>query len=143
MNWGVRSSVRFHGWLLHSQLQDRLRSCDFMALPSVREFGGAVVIEAMALGVTPIVADYGGPSELVDERTGIRVPFLDKKSLIDGMKKAIEKVVRSPETLDRLGAAGRKKVQETLTWDAKAAQIIAVYEAVLRGEKDLRSLKPY
>jgi glycosyltransferase involved in cell wall biosynthesis len=97
----------------------------------------------MALGVTPIVADYGGPSELVDEYTGVRVPFLDKESLVDGMMKAIANMVRSPETLDKMGAAGRKKVRAKLTWDSKATQIIAVYEAVLRGEKDLRSLELY
>ena len=56
------------------------------------------------------------------------------------MRKAIGVGVRSPEILDELGAAGLKKVQETLTWSAKARQIFAVYEAVLNGEKDLRHL---
>ena len=80
---GIQSSVRFRGWLPYVEVQNRLRTCDFMALPSVREFGGGVVVEAMALGVTPIVADYAGPSELVDDKTGIRVPFHDDKSLVE------------------------------------------------------------
>ena len=96
----------------------------------------------MALGVTPIVADYAGPSELVDEETGIRIPFQDKKSLVDGLRLAIAKVVCSPEILDRFGAAARQKVAKKLTWEAKANQIIAVYDAVLAG--DLSSLNcPY
>ena len=37
---GIQSSVRFHGWIPHVEVQNRLRTCDFMALPSVREFGG-------------------------------------------------------------------------------------------------------
>ena len=86
---GVQGSVRFHGWIPHTEVQDILRTCDFLALPSVREFGGGVVVEAMSLGVTPIVADYAGPSELVDESTGIRVSFHDKGSLMEGMTKAI------------------------------------------------------
>jgi glycosyltransferase involved in cell wall biosynthesis len=49
-------------------------------------------------------------------------------------------MIRSPETLDKFGAAGQKKVREKLTWEAKANQIAAVYEAVLKGEKILQSL---
>jgi glycosyltransferase involved in cell wall biosynthesis len=134
---GIQSSVRFHGWIPHVEVQSRLRTCDFMALPSVREFGGGVVVESMALGVTPIVADYAGPSELVDEKTGIRVPFQDEKSLVEGMRLAIENIIRAPETLDRLGAAARQKVRKTLTWEAKANQLIAVYKAVLSGATKL------
>ena len=106
-----------------------------MALPSVREFGGGVVVESMALGVTPIVADYAGPSELVDEKTGIRVGFDDKQSLIEGFRRTIADIIKSPEILDRLGAAGREKVAEKLTWEAKARQILTIYDAVLEVKR--------
>jgi glycosyltransferase involved in cell wall biosynthesis len=94
------------------------------------------VIEAMALGVAPIVARYGGPSELVDDKTGIRIGFSDKTSLSKGLRDAIDGLVRSPEILDRLGAAGRRLVLEKLTWKAKANQFLALYDAVLgRGSR--------
>lgn len=137
---GICSNVVFHGWIPHTEVQTILRECDFMALPSIREFGGAVVVESMALSVTPIVADYGGPSELIDDTTGIRVKFHDKQSLVDGFTQTIAEIMHSPEILDRLGAAGRMKVQERLTWDAKASQIVAVYDAVLAKVQDFRSL---
>ena len=136
----IRNNVHFHGWLPHFEVQKTLRMCDFLALPSVREFGGGVVVEAMALGVTPIVADYAGPSELVDEKTGIRIPFQDKESLVAGLRLAIGKIVHSPEILDRLGAAAREKVRARLTWQAKASQILAVYSAALSGTKNLSFL---
>jgi glycosyltransferase involved in cell wall biosynthesis len=128
-------AVRFHGWLPHARVQEVLKDCDFMALPSVREFGGAVVLESMALGVPPIVADYGGPSELVDEATGIRVPFRDKPTLVQGMRRAIETVVGAPSALDGLGAAGRQKISREFTWDAKAEQIVKVYKKILDSRK--------
>jgi glycosyltransferase involved in cell wall biosynthesis len=136
---GIRSSVVFHGWLPHAAAQDTLRTCDFLALPSVREFGGGVVVEAMALGVTPIVADYAGPSELVDDKTGIRVPFHNKQSLVDGLRRAVGDIVQSPERLGVLGAAARQKVREKLTWDAKASQIAELYDAVLTRARKLNS----
>ncbi len=130
----IRSSVHLHGWVSHVEVKDMLKACDFMALPSVREFGGGVVVESMALCVTPIVADYAGPSELVDDETGIRVPFQDKKSLVDGLRLEIGNVVRCPTILDELGEAARQKVARELTWEAKANQILAVYEAVLAAK---------
>jgi glycosyltransferase involved in cell wall biosynthesis len=134
---GIQSNVRLYVWISHVEVENRLRTCDFLALPSVREFGGGVVVESMALGVTPIVADYAGPSELVDDNTGIRVPFHDKESLLEGMRLAIENIIRTPETSDKLGAAARQKVRETLTWEAKANQITAIYDAVLSGATSL------
>jgi glycosyltransferase involved in cell wall biosynthesis len=132
---GFRQAVKFHGLVSHVDVPKLLRCCDFMALPSVREFGGGVVLEAMALGVTPIVADYAGPSELVDETTGIRVAFTNKQSLIDGVREAIGELIRVPHILDILGAAGRRKVFEKFTWEEKARRILAVYHSVMNDGK--------
>ncbi|MEH2515742.1 glycosyltransferase involved in cell wall biosynthesis [Bradyrhizobium sp. AZCC 1610] len=128
---GVERSVQFHGWLSQQEVQKRLSACDFLVFPSIREFGGGVVLEAMALGVTPIVADYGGPSELVDEATGIRVPFVDETSLVEGFRRAMQAIISAPDTLNRLGSAARQKVVEEFTWEAKARKISSIYHSVV------------
>jgi glycosyltransferase involved in cell wall biosynthesis len=134
---GIHNSVHIHGWLPHSETLNKLRDCDFLALPSIREFGGGVVVEAMSQAVTPIVADYAGPSELVDKDTGIRVPFVDKDSLVAGMKLAIGRVIEYPEMLNQLGTAARQKIVSMLTWEAKARQIALIYQAVLSNATNL------
>ena len=131
---GIQSTTHFHGLLSHEEVLRQLQTSDFMVLPSIREFGGGVVIEAMAMGVTPIVANYAGPAELVDDRTGIRVSFRDRRSLIEGLKIAIASIVDHPEQLDRYAEASRNKVLEKFTWEAKASQISKVYGSVLAGE---------
>jgi glycosyltransferase involved in cell wall biosynthesis len=137
---GLQESVIFHGWVPHADIQTKLHACDFLGLPSIREFGGGVVVEAMALGVTPIVADYGGPADLVDDNTGIRVRFSDEESLIEGFRSAIGSVIRTPELLNELGSAAREKVLQSLTWEAKAQQMLRIYDAVRSGAHDLRAL---
>ena len=138
---GVRQGVRFHGWVAHHAVQDILRDADILVLPSIREFGGGVVVEAMALGVAPVVADYGGPGELVDDdATGIKIPFSDHASLVSGLRATIARFLHTPKDVDRLGAAGRRKVCDKLTWDAKAGQISAIYDAVLTGRKHFHDL---
>ena len=87
------------------------------------------------MAVTPLVADYAGPSELVDNKTGIRIPFRDRASLVEGLRGAIANIVRFPAILDPLGAAAREKVLRDLTWEAKARQVTDVYDAILSGRE--------
>jgi glycosyltransferase involved in cell wall biosynthesis len=136
----VDIGVTFHGWVPHDDIQRILGDCDFTILPSIREFGGGVVIESLAMGLPAIVADYAGPAELIDSSRGVRVPFTDESSLVNGLQAAIEQCIENPLHLEPLGAAGRTFVETNLTWDAKARQIMKVYEAVLTGASDLSKL---
>jgi len=130
---GVEAAVTLHGEVAHRQVQTLLVDCDFLACPSIREFGGGVVLEAMALGVAPIVADYGGPTELMDDETGIRVPFEGPDSLADGFRAVLLDLLADPARLDRLGDAAVRRVQSTFTWDRKAGQIVQVYDWIRSG----------
>ncbi len=67
---GLSGGVTFAGWLSQAEVAERFSRSHVLAFPSVREFGGGVVLEAMASGVVPVVIDYAGPSELVTPATG-------------------------------------------------------------------------
>ena len=71
----LSDGVTFHGWLLRDQVFSILSKSHVFAFPSIREFGGGAVIEAMALGLVPIVVDYGGPAEIVTPETGFILPL--------------------------------------------------------------------
>jgi glycosyltransferase involved in cell wall biosynthesis len=59
---GIESSVSFAGWMNNKDSADRLARADALVFPSLRECGGAVVMEAMAVGLPVIAADWGGPA---------------------------------------------------------------------------------
>lgn len=128
------SKILFTGWLPHKEVLGKIRSADLLVLPSVREFGGGVVLEAMACGVPAIVADYGGPAELVDDQCGIRVPFFDRDSLERNLRGAIDSVVAAPERLVAMSEACLSRVSSEFTWDAKAKKITDLYRVVLSGQ---------
>lgn len=130
---GLGDRVTLHGNVEHRRVQDILSGCDFLACPSVREFGGGVVLEAMALGVTPIVADYGGQTELIDDRCGIRVPFSDVASLEAGFRRVLEALAGDPSDLDIMGAAALARVAEHFTWDRKAEKVVRLYDWCRNG----------
>jgi glycogen synthase len=68
---GVAEKVHFVGRTAPAEVHRYFAASDLLLFPSVREFGGGVVLEALTCGVVPLVVDYGGPGELVTETTGI------------------------------------------------------------------------
>src|SRR5262249_21020892 len=114
---GLEKDVTFHGWLPHPQAMEVLARSHIMALPSIREFGGGVVVEAMARGVVPIVVRYGGPSDLVEEGYGISLALKSELDTVLDMERVLNELVRNPDRIRRLGAAARAKAQSTFTWE--------------------------
>ncbi|MBX3375586.1 MAG: glycosyltransferase family 4 protein [Phycisphaeraceae bacterium] len=133
---GIESGVQLPGWVEHTKLQERLRHSDLLTFPSIREFGGGVVLEAMALGLVPVIVDYGGPAELITPQTGIAVPIGTRQQVIDNYRQALERIVGQPSMIRPMGMAARERVLGQFTWDAKAAQMVEVYrEAVERVKR--------
>lgn len=130
---GIAGGVTFHGMLDHRAVQDVAVRSSLMTFPSIREFGGGVVLEAMALGLVPVVVDYAGPGELVTEATGYRIPIGPRPAIIAGLRDRLGRILADPSDLPRLAAAGRAMVERQFTWAAKAAQVRRVYDAVLAG----------
>ncbi len=122
--------VDLAGWVPHEQLRHRLAEHDVFGFPSVREFGGAVVLEAMAVGLVPVVVGYGGPAELVDDATGFRVPIGDRASIVAGVRETLTHLADHPDALAPMAQAARHRVAERFTWDAKAADVESVYRFV-------------
>lgn len=134
---GVSDAVTFHGWMEHGAVQDVLAGSDLMAFPSIREFGGGVVLEAMALGVPSLIVDYAGPAELLTEGTGWKVPLGDRPAIIAGFRAELERLEQDRPVLAKAGRAGLGRVAARFTWDRKADQISEVYKWIL-GERNDR-----
>jgi glycosyltransferase involved in cell wall biosynthesis len=126
----IAERVEFPGWVNHGQLAERLRRSHVFGFPSVREFGGGVVLEAMALGLVPVVLDYAGPAELVAPGTGITVPIGTRADIVRGLGAAFERLRASPRELQCMAGRAQAHVFERFTWDAKARQMLEVYEWV-------------
>ena len=128
---GVVDSVDFAGWVDHSGVEERLRRAHVLGFPSIRDFGGGVVLEAMALGLVPIVADYAGPRELVNGETGYKITMGTREDLVSGFARTFDELVRDPDRIRPMGERARARVRELFTWNVKALQTCEVYRWVL------------
>ena len=128
---GLGDAVRMDGWIDHAKLGDRLRQSDLFVFPSIREFGGGAVLEAMALGIPPVVLNHGGPPELVPPGTGFVLPMSTREDIVSRLRELLITVSSDRETLAEAGRRAQQHVREFYTWEAKAKQIAQVYEWLL------------
>lgn len=131
---GISDKVVFHGWLPHEEVSEVLKNAHLLTFPSVREFGGGVVLEAMALGVVPLICDYAGPAELVDDTTGFKLHMGTKAEITSRLERKIREILTDPKQLDAKSSAAIEKVLAKFTWIRKAEQISEIYDWVLSGK---------
>jgi glycosyltransferase involved in cell wall biosynthesis len=124
---GIGGRVRLHGTVPPDVVHRHLEQADVLLFPSIREFGGGVVLEAMAMGVVPLVVDYGGPGELVSPATGIAVPMADRAGIVAALAAALERLTNAPCDLEGMAIRARQRVETLFTWRRKAEQDLEVY----------------
>jgi glycosyltransferase involved in cell wall biosynthesis len=128
---GLQQCVSFRGQVAQSELAAQMRQSQVFVFPSLREFGGGVVLEAMACALPCIIVDYGGPAELVTEATGVKLPMRRREELVESLRIAMEKLAASPDKCRGMGAAAAADVADRHTWEAKARRVVEIYRTIL------------
>ncbi|HEY1462769.1 MAG TPA: glycosyltransferase family 4 protein, partial [Terriglobales bacterium] len=139
----IDQAVSFCGWVPHDEVFRRLRSADIMVFPSVRDNGAGAVFEALACGAVPVVADFGGPGDIVHQDVGRKMSLTNESDFVAQMERALTELVNDRNLLEQLRKQCMTYARERLTWDAKAKDTTQVLNWVLRqGPKpDFRSPK--
>lgn len=134
--------VRLVGWLVQEVAAARLAISDVLVMPSLRDCGGAVILEGMASGLPVIATAWGGPLDYVDASSGILVPPHDEESFIAGLADAMVRLAKDPGLRRRLGEGGRQRVVNEFDWERKVDHMLAVYAAVRAGERVPEAVTP-
>ncbi len=129
---GIQNDVSFYGWVSHTEVLGRLRSADVMVFPSVRDFGAGVVYEALASGAVPVVADFGGPGDIVNSRVGYKVHLANEADFVAQLERILMELAQDRERLRQMRRDGMAFARAHLTWDAKAERTTQVLEWVVR-----------
>lgn len=132
---GIRDKVKLWGFVPQEQMSKQLSQAHLFTFPSIREFGGAVVLEAMSLGIVPVVINYGGPAELATPETGYLIELSDREEIIQQFRKVVTDICADPEQLAEKSKKSIERVFELFTWDAKARQVLEVYHWVIGNRK--------
>jgi glycosyltransferase involved in cell wall biosynthesis len=132
---GVADRVESVGALHGADLVEALRSAAVLALPSLTESEGfgMVLIEAMACA-TPVVASaVGGPRFILEgSEAGLLVPPGDSAALAA----ACRHLLTDGESADRMGAAGRRAVEQRFAWPEQTRRYVELFRKLLDDASD-------
>jgi len=103
-----------------------------MLFPSIRDNGAGVVFEALASGAVPVVADFGGPGDIVHPEVGYKVPLTNEGEFVAQMEKILTELAGNRDLLNRLRQQGMSYARERLTWAAKAQSTTQILNWVVR-----------
>ncbi len=122
--------VHFTGWVEQQKTVSYYRNSDLFCFPSVREFGGAVVLEAMANGLPCIVINNGGIAEYVTQETGFKIDPVSRNVVVSELKECITKLVQNNALRYDMSMKAIKRAKE-FSWSAKAFAIKNIYDILL------------
>ncbi|MFG2818859.1 glycosyltransferase family 4 protein [Kitasatospora sp. NPDC048365] len=128
---GVADRVEAVGELTGDDLVESLRTAAALVLPSRTEaesFGMALV-EAMACGTPVVGSAVGGiPYVLAEGETGLLVP----PGEVAPLAAACARLLSDGELADRLGAAGRRRVEQHYAWTGLTDRYLDLFRSLRR-----------
>lgn len=125
---GLADVVTFLGERSLDEVAAEMRRAHVFCLPSVRESGGAVLLEAMASARPILTVAYGGPAEIVSEAVGRGLEPNGPDDVAKRLGDALLDVAANPDEWRRKGEAGRRVAATRYSWDAKVDEVMGLYE---------------
>ena len=132
---GIEKNVKFLGVLNHEDVLRTMENMDILLAPSVvasngdRESGLIVAKEASARFLPVIGSYHGGIPEIIDhEKTG----FLVKEKDFNGIAKFLEKLLLNKNLREKLGKAGREKMEKEYDIKKRVEVLEQYYDTLLK-----------
>jgi glycosyltransferase involved in cell wall biosynthesis len=122
--------VRLVGALTRDDIAAALAEADVVVVPSVVDRAGNVdglpnaLLESLAAGRAVVATQAGGiPDVVTHDVNGLLVPEKDG----DALAHALRRLIREPQTRERLGREARRQAVERLSWEAAARRFEECY----------------
>jgi len=123
-----RVTVHFLGRKPHHELPGILKDAGVMALPSVAEGFGIVLVEAQLAGLAVVGTDAGGQREIIQhQKTGI----LTKPDDPAALAQAIKELYSNKEKTLKMAFKGQQSAKERFLAVPAALRLLNIYKRIL------------
>lgn len=127
----LHSKIKLQPAVPRSTLLAQMAASDVFLFPSLRDGGGAVVIEAMSAGKPVVCLDNGGPGTHITPDCGFKISPTTPASAVTGLAEILEALYENESLRDRLGANGRRRVENEYHWDKLGERLLEIYTKAL------------
>lgn len=123
---GLSDIVTVRAGLTDTELAELLASAEIACIPSLYEGFSLPAVEAMASGTPLVVSRTGALPEVVGE-PGVCAELTEPGDSA-ALTQVIGRLLDSPQTRQRMQAAGRDRAVSVFSWESVAAQTVQVYQ---------------
>ncbi|MBC9731855.1 glycosyltransferase family 4 protein [Nocardioides marmotae] len=138
--YAIGDSVRFVSGVSDAELVDLMGSAEVACVPSLYEGFSLPTAELMACA-TPLVVSRAGAIPEVTGPDGEAADLVTPGD-VGELTHALGALLDDPERRARMGAAGRRRVEEMFSWRAVAVKVAAAYEEVIEDYRRERAAGP-
>jgi glycosyltransferase involved in cell wall biosynthesis len=117
--------IEIKGGLSDAQLAAELKRCDLVALPSIAEGFGLVILEAMACGVPVLCTTSTGGADFITHRHN---GLLIAPGSVDAIEQELVWTLSHRDELFQIGQAARREAEKQ-TWSEYRRKFFAAYSA--------------
>jgi glycosyltransferase involved in cell wall biosynthesis len=130
----LHSQVRFLGWVPESRLHSVIHEGHIFGFPALRQVRGVRLLEAMALGLTPIGLEYGACEEYLSVDRGVAVKANSRADFVRAMRRTLYELAENPAQLQRLRQNAQDFAYGKCTWRKRAEQYLEVYQKAVKDQ---------
>jgi len=127
----ISDNVTFDVTSTIAEVKQMYDNHDVFLFPSLHDSGSFVTLEAMSRGLPVICFELGGPAHSVTDQTGVKIRARTTHQAVTDIAAALRRLATNPELRLRMGDAGRRRIADAFSWDAKGEFLRRLYPAVV------------
>ncbi|MGJ3253289.1 MAG: glycosyltransferase family 4 protein [Elainellaceae cyanobacterium] len=131
--YGLEKRVECVGFLSWEAVKDQYLKNDALLFTSLRDTGGAQLLEAMAQGLPIVALNHHGAGDHIPDQAGIKVPVTHPDETVNALTKAITYLYHHPDERVEMGRVGFEYAK-TQMWPEKTRQISQFYSEILHQD---------
>lgn len=133
--YNLENHVTLYGYISKSSQLKIMKKCHIIAFTSLHETTGLILLEAMSLGLVPVILDWAGPSEIVTAECGLKIKPKNFNTTSLEFSNAIKKLYIERDRLSELSINAKNRILENYNWNIIGDKINEIYLEILSNNK--------